>query len=182
MSLPDDAVVLVIGDVAGHDIEAAAAMGQLRSVVRAFAADLHDPGEVLSRVDRIVDSMRIGRVASLTYSILTPIDGGGDWELRYSRAGHLPGLLISDGEVRQLDGAGGRLVGFGATTRQSATERLRPGDVLVLYTDGLVERRDRPAAAPGPGCTDRGARSGRGPRCGDGRGTPRSRTRRIPRG
>ncbi|MGC0249001.1 SpoIIE family protein phosphatase [Pseudactinotalea sp. Z1748] len=144
MSLPEDVVVLVIGDVAGHDIEAAAAMGQLRSVVRAFAADLHDPGEVLSRVDRIVDSMRIGRVASLTYSILTPIEGSGDWELRYSRAGHLPGLLISEGEVRQLDGAGGRLVGFGATTRKSATERLRPGDVLVLYTDGLVERRDRP--------------------------------------
>src|SRR5699024_9639383 len=109
-----------------------------------FAADVHDPAEVLARVDRTVDSMRMSRVASLTYATLTRIEGSDDWELRYSRAGHLPGLLVRDGQVRQLDGARGRLVGFGATTRQSATERLRPGDVLVMHTDGLVERRDRP--------------------------------------
>ena len=142
--LPEDITVLVIGDVAGHDIEAAAAMGQLRSVVRAFGADLHDPGEVLSRVDRIVDSMRIGRATSLIYATLTQVEDSAEWELRYSRAGHMPGLLVRDGQVRELDGAGGRLVGFGATTRETATERLRPGDVLVMYTDGLVERRDRP--------------------------------------
>lgn len=142
--LSDDVIALVIGDVAGHDIEAAAAMGQLRSVVRAFAADAHDPGDVLSRVDRIVDSMRISRVASLIYATLTQVPGSLNWELRYSRAGHLPGLLVRDGQVRELDGAGGRLVGFGAVQRDTATEELHPGDVIVLYTDGLVERRDRP--------------------------------------
>ncbi len=143
--LEEDVIALVVGDVTGHDIEAAAAMGQLRSVVRAFAADLHEPDEVLTRVDRIVDSMRMGKVASLIYATLTQSeDQSPSWELRYSRAGHLPGLLVRGGEVRQLDGAGGHLIGFGAVERQTAVERLQPGDVLVMYTDGLIERRDRP--------------------------------------
>ncbi|CAM3678623.1 SpoIIE family protein phosphatase [Occultella aeris] len=134
----------VVGDVVGHDVEAAAAMGQLRSVVRAFATELVDPGTVLTKVDRILENMRMRRPASLVYASLTPCDeDAGTWSLAYSRAGHLPGLWISDGEVRELDGAPGRLMGFGTDERQTATVQVKPGDAVMFYTDGLVERRSR---------------------------------------
>ena len=143
--LNEDVVATVIGDVVGHDVEAAATMGQLRSVVRAFAAELVDPGTVLSRVDRITAGMRFPRPASLVYATLTRVvDPKGSWTLRYSRAGHLPALLVRAGEVTDLDGAGGRLIGFGGQERETASADVCPGDVLVFYTDGLVERRDRP--------------------------------------
>lgn len=139
--LVDGTVGVVVGDVAGHDVEAAAAMGQLRSVVRAYAHELVDPGTVLSRVDVLVAGMRIPRAASLVYATLTPTGQG--WDVAYSRAGHLPPLLVRDGAVTALDEAGGILVGFGEQQRSTATCTARAGDVLVFYTDGLVERRDR---------------------------------------
>src|SRR5690606_153641 len=100
-----------------------------------------DPAMVLSRVDSLVTGMRIPRTASLVYATLTRRDGS--WTLRYSRAGHLPALLRRDGKVEALDAAGGQLVGFDGSERETALHTLLPGDVLVLYTDGLVERRDR---------------------------------------
>ncbi|WP_454777761.1 SpoIIE family protein phosphatase [Georgenia muralis] len=142
VNLKDDVVAVVIGDVVGHDVEAAAAMGQLRSVVRAYAAELVDPATVLGRVDSLVNGMRIPRTASLVYATLTPRDDE-CWDFAYSRAGHLPPLRVRSGEVTTLDGAGGSLVGFGTGQRQTATVMVEPGDVIVLYTDGLVERRDR---------------------------------------
>ena len=143
--LGEDVIGAVVGDVVGHDVEAAAAMGQLRSVLRTFASELHDPGTVLSRLDGMVESMRIRRPASLVYATLQPSQvRPGDWTLRYSSAGHLPGLLVSAGEVTEMDEARGRLMGFGDGERSTAELPLEPGDVLVLYTDGLVERRDRP--------------------------------------
>ena len=143
--LGEDVIGVVVGDVVGHDVEAAAAMGQLRSVLRTFASELHDPGTVLSRLDGMVESMRIRRPASLVYATLQPSQvTPGDWTLRYSSAGHLPGLLFSAGEVTEMDGGRGRLMGFGDGERSTAQLPLEPGDVLVLYTDGLVERRDRP--------------------------------------
>ncbi|KAE8765187.1 ATP-binding SpoIIE family protein phosphatase [Georgenia thermotolerans] len=146
VNLRADTVAVVIGDVVGHDVEAAAAMGQLRSVVRALAAELIDPGTVLGRVDGLVTSMRIPRSASLVYATLTPLEEGA-WEFAYSRAGHLPPLRVRGGEVSVLDGAGGTLVGFSTGERETAHTLVRPGDVLVLYTDGLIERRDRPMRA-----------------------------------
>ncbi|ACQ81880.1 protein serine/threonine phosphatase [Beutenbergia cavernae DSM 12333] len=139
-----DTVGVVVGDVVGHDMEAAAAMGQLRSVVRSYACELVDPGTVLSRVDDLVASMRLARSASLVYGALTPVDQeSGRWRFDYSRAGHMPPLLVRDGEVTQLDGAAGVLVGFGSVRRATAGVDLVAGDVLVFYTDGLVERRAR---------------------------------------
>src|SRR5699024_136636 len=100
---------------------------------------------VWSRLDGMVQSMRIRRSASLVYATLQPSEvTPGEWLLRYSSAGHLPGLLVSAGEVTELSGARGRLMGFGDGQRGTAEVTLEPGDVLVLYTDGLVERRDRP--------------------------------------
>jgi hypothetical protein len=150
----DDATVgLVIGDVVGHDVEAAAAMGQLRSVVRSYAYELTTPGVVLDRVDQLVKGMRVPRSASLVYAALRRVSddaapgpdapAGETWALEYTRAGHLPPLLLRDGQVSQLSAVGGSLVGFGFAERSTATEELRPGDVLLLYTDGLIERRDR---------------------------------------
>lgn len=145
LQISADVVGVVIGDVVGHDVEAAAAMGQLRSVVRAYAYEFTDPGTVLGRVDQLVGGMRIPRSAGLVLTTLTREhgDGGPRWCVAYSRAGHLPALLVRAGAVRQLAGAGGSLIGFGRSERTTAREDLLPGDVLVFYTDGLIERRDR---------------------------------------
>ena len=142
LAIDEGQVAVVIGDVVGHDVEAAAAMGQLRSVVRAYAAEFGDPGTVLGRVDRLVTGMRLARPASFAYAVLAPRPDGA-WDIAYSRAGHLPPLLVREGQVRQLDGAGGMLIGFGERPRSTARTVAQPGDVLVFYTDGLVERRDR---------------------------------------
>lgn len=151
LQIDDDVAGLVIGDVVGHDIEAAATMGQLRSVVRSYAFELTTPGLVLERVDQLVVGMRIPRSASLVYGTLRRVahdapgspGASGRWRLEYSRAGHLPPLLVRAGKVSQLSGAGGTLIGFGTRARGTAAEILEPGDALIFYTDGLIERRDR---------------------------------------
>jgi PAS domain S-box-containing protein len=134
-------VVVVVGDVVGHDVEAAASMGQLRSVVRAYAFDAPSPGSVLQRVDQLVAGMRIPRAASLVLATLTRV--GDRWDLEYARAGHLPPVLVRRSGAEQLTGALGEMIGFGGKARMVSRERLHPGDVLVFYTDGLIERRDR---------------------------------------
>ena len=141
LQVSPDVVAVVIGDVVGHDVEAAAAMGQLRSVVRSYAFESAEPGAVLNRVDQLVTGMRVPRSASLVLATLTRRDDG--WSLQYSRAGHLPPLLIRNNQAIMLDGAGGSLIGFGKGGRSAASAELTPGDVLVLYTDGLIERRNR---------------------------------------
>ncbi|WP_225755500.1 SpoIIE family protein phosphatase [Actinotalea sp. Marseille-Q4924] len=136
-------VALVVGDVVGHDVEAAAAMGQLRSVVRSYVFGMPEPAEVLRKVDQLVAGMQVPRAASLVLVTLRRDDEGGGWTAGYSRAGHLPPLVSRDGEVMRLDDAGGPMIGFGTGERTAGSIHLRPGDVLVLYTDGLIERRDR---------------------------------------
>lgn len=141
LQVSPDVVGVVIGDVVGHDVEAAASMGQLRSVVRSYIFDITTPGPVLERVDQLVAGMRVPRPAGLVLSTLTRTDGV--WRLEYSRAGHLPALLVRAGAVTLLDAAGGPLIGFGGTPRGTGSVDLEPGDVVVYYTDGLIERRDR---------------------------------------
>ncbi|WP_402462941.1 ATP-binding SpoIIE family protein phosphatase [Isoptericola aurantiacus] len=143
LQISDGTVGLVIGDVVGHDVEAAAAMGQLRSVVRAYAYELTTPGTVLDRVDQLVAGMRVPRPASMVYATLHHVTEDDTWSVEYTRAGHLPALLLRDGAAHQLSGAGGSLVGFGSDPRATSREVLRRGDVLLFYTDGLIERRDR---------------------------------------
>jgi anti-sigma regulatory factor (Ser/Thr protein kinase) len=141
LPIDGDVAGVVIGDVVGHDVEAAATMGQLRSVVRAYAFGRTEPAAVLDQVDRLVAGMGVSRAAALVYTTLTRHDD--HWRLDYTRAGHLPLLLIRGGGARFLDGALGPLVGFGGTHRTADSADLVPGDVLVYFTDGLVERRDR---------------------------------------
>ncbi|GAA1977557.1 hypothetical protein GCM10009718_12460 [Isoptericola halotolerans] len=143
LQISEGTVGLVIGDVVGHDVEAAAAMGQLRSVVRAYAYELTTPGTVLDRVDQLVTGMRVPRPASMVYATLHHVTDDDSWSVEYTRAGHLPPLLLRDGDVRLLSGASGSLVGFGTAARKTGREVLRRGDVLLFYTDGLIERRDR---------------------------------------
>ncbi|WP_380160507.1 SpoIIE family protein phosphatase [Kineococcus sp. R86509] len=138
---------IVVGDVVGHDVEAAAAMGQIRSVVRSAAHELDDPASVLMRVDQLTGGMRIPRMASLVYATLQRLDDGG-WEMAWSSAGHLPPLLrrgnADPPAVEVLSEATGTLVGLGERPRPTRERALAPGDVLVFYTDGLIETRARP--------------------------------------
>ncbi|MCI2237175.1 SpoIIE family protein phosphatase [Paenibacillus sp. TRM 82003] len=144
----DGSAGVVIGDVVGHDVEAVAAMGQMRSVVRSAAQELDDPGSVLMRVDQLAAGVGVSRMASLVYATLQRLDDGG-WEVAWSSAGHLPPLLRradagGGPAVEVLNDATGTLVGLGERPRPTRERALRPGDVLVLYTDGLIEARHRP--------------------------------------
>ena len=137
--------VVVVGDVVGHDIEAAAVMGQLRSIVRAYAVEGGGPAAVLDRVDRLLDVAPLDRYAGLVAVSLTPRDDGA-WTALYTRAGHLPALLVREDTAELLDAAAGHLVGVPGALRPQAEITVRPGEALVLFTDGLIERRDRALA------------------------------------
>jgi PAS domain S-box-containing protein len=148
-ALPDGAVCVVVGDVVGHDLEAASSMGQLRSIVRSYAWEGDAPGRVLERVDELVQGLQITEMATVVFARVER-DGSGDAaRLTYANAGHPPPLLRApDGTVTILDGALSVLVGAGpAGPRGHAEADLSPGSVLLLYTDGLVERRDEPLDA-----------------------------------
>lgn len=145
-ALPDGAVGLAIGDVMGHDVAAAAAMGQLRSVLRSYAYEGGSPAKVLDRMDRLVQGFDMAQLATALYGRLVLDRAGG--LLRYANAGHLPPLVRHlDGGVQFLDRARSALIGapLGDSTERAETAvGLRPGDILLLYTDGLVEDRRRP--------------------------------------
>ncbi|MGP7961453.1 SpoIIE family protein phosphatase [Sanguibacter sp. A247] len=139
---------VVVGDVVGHDVEAAALMGQLRSVVRAYAFEGGSPASVLDRTDQLMRGMRAPRAASAVYGTLVPRVGApGSWVFEYARAGHLPAVLVRDGQATQLAQGTGALIGFGRRARTGGRAVLVPGDTLILYTDGLIERRERPLRA-----------------------------------
>lgn len=139
---------VVVGDVVGHDVEAAALMGQIRSVVRAYAFEGGTPASVLDRTDQLMRGMRAPRAASAVYGTLAPQPGSpGAWVFDYARAGHLPAVLVRDGQASQLAQGSGALIGYGRRARTGGRAVLVPGDTLVLYTDGLIERRERPLRA-----------------------------------
>ncbi|MES9524512.1 SpoIIE family protein phosphatase [Streptomyces capoamus] len=133
-----DGLALVIGDVQGHGVQAAATMGQLRSAVRAFALGDRPPDEVLSGSNHLLIDLDPGQFASCCYLRLDPVTG----RARVARAGHLPPLLRApDGRTRRLDIAGGVVLGVDPHARYPVTELLlEPDAILALYTDGLVER------------------------------------------
>jgi serine phosphatase RsbU (regulator of sigma subunit) len=145
----DGAPVLVIGDVVGHDTAAAAAMGQLRGLLRGIAHHSGaGPAEVLHGLDEAIAAMHTGTLATAAVARLEGCCGGppsaGGALLRWANAGHPPPLLLrADGTVELVTGAGPDLM-LGvdaAAARTESVTRLRPGDTVLLYTDGLVERR-----------------------------------------
>ncbi|MFD7105083.1 SpoIIE family protein phosphatase [Streptomyces celluloflavus] len=139
--LPDGRVAAVIGDVQGHDTQAAALMGQLRIVLRAYAAEGHTPATVMARASAFLHELDPDRFATCTYA---EVDLG-TGTARLVRAGHLDPLLrYAGGACRRLPVAGGLPLGLSAAfTRLDhpvTTVHLAPGDTLLLCTDGLVER------------------------------------------
>ena len=147
ISLDDDRVGIVIGDVVGHGIAAAAVMGQLRNALRAYAVEGHGPAAALERMAALVErgdrgGSMLGTVLFLVYDTLTST-------ARFASAGHLPPLLIPPaGRPRFLDG--GRSLPLGVAPGPSFEEvcvSIEPGSTILLYTDGLVERRDEALTA-----------------------------------
>ena len=145
LHLPDGSIGVVIGDVVGHDIAAAAAMGHLRGLIRACAweAPDPDPGVVLARVDRLVQGLGVASMATIVYARAVPPAGeGAPWRLTLASAGHPPPLLrTAGGEVEVLDGVTGLLIGVdGSRPRRSTSIDLPRDATLLAYTDGLIER------------------------------------------
>ncbi|MGY1640413.1 SpoIIE family protein phosphatase [Geodermatophilus sp. SYSU D00703] len=145
LHLPDGSIGVVIGDVVGHDIAAAAAMGHLRGLIRAcvWEAPDPDPGVVLARVDRLVQGLGVASMATLVYArAVPPATPGAPWRVHLASAGHPPPLLRTpDGRVRVLDEVTGLLIGAdGGARRRSTTLDVPSGATLLGYTDGLIER------------------------------------------
>jgi serine phosphatase RsbU (regulator of sigma subunit) len=147
---PDGDTVLVIGDVMGHDIEAAAAMGQVKTLVRGIAYDrVEDPAEVLRRVDHALVGLAVPAMATALVCRVEMHDverAVGMRQLRWSTAGHPdPMLLLADGTVVDLAAPVGPPLGIGWLGRRVDGLALMPeGSTLLLFTDGLFERRGIP--------------------------------------
>jgi Stage II sporulation protein E (SpoIIE) len=153
--LEGGSVGLAVGEVAsggpdpGRPADTDAVVADLRSVVRAYADERTEPGSVVMRVDQLVRGARIRRSATMVYGQLSPLDGGA-WEWSWALAGHPPPVLVHAGRsgtgtgVEVLAGEDGDPVGTAGEPRATAATVLVPGDVLVLWTGGLVERRTRP--------------------------------------
>ncbi|MFJ2919297.1 SpoIIE family protein phosphatase [Streptomyces sp. NPDC093108] len=138
--LPGGRVGAVIGDVQGHDTHAAAVMGQLRIVLRAYAAEGHSPATVMARASVFLYELDTDRFATCTYAEVDLTTG----VVQLVRAGHVDPLVReSDGNCRRLPAEGGLPLGlsaeFGRLEYPVSTVELDPGQTLVLFTDGLVE-------------------------------------------
>jgi serine phosphatase RsbU (regulator of sigma subunit) len=135
--LADDKLAVMIGDVAGHGIEAAAAMGQVRNALRAFALDGHGPAEALERLNRIhalEDAM-----VTVTYLVFD----AQTLSARFASAGHPPPLLIHPGgRAEYLEGGRSVPLGVPSGKYEERAVELEPESTVLLYTDGLIERRD----------------------------------------
>jgi serine phosphatase RsbU (regulator of sigma subunit) len=163
---------VVVGDVSGHDVYAAAAMGQLKGLVQATATLQHlMPAAVLSHIDRLLPALNDQPpVATMMFAHLEPL-ATGDWLLTISSAGHPAPLIVKPDATAEFfdpEKARGPLLGFGTPKRAEASQVVPAGSTLLAYTDGLFERRGeilddgldrlRDAAAQavldGPGVTD----------------------------
>jgi serine phosphatase RsbU (regulator of sigma subunit) len=143
----DGAPVVVIGDVVGHDTAAAAAMGQLRGLLRGIAHySGAGPAEILRGLDEAIAQMHTDTMATAAVARLERADGDGTWSrLRWANAGHPPPLLLQpDGTVCVLGGPlGDLMLGVDPTAhRPDSVIPLAPGATVLMFTDGLVERRD----------------------------------------
>lgn len=142
--LPSGELTVVIGDVAGSGLSAAVVMGRMRSALRAYALETADPAEALSRLDRKMQYFEPGALATVLCAVLDP----GLERVSISLAGHFPPVIAPPGRPAALaDVPGDLMIGVAPDTpRQATTVAIPPGALLCFYTDGLIERRDRPLA------------------------------------
>jgi GAF domain-containing protein len=139
IQLDDRRIALFVGDVMGRGVHAAAAMAQVRSAVRAFIAVDPSPASMMSRLDRLFERYDIDQLVTMTYAVADPDRD----EIVIANAGHpAPVVLRADGSQSTLDVPDGLLLGAGGTVRETVTFPFGPGDLLLAFTDGLIERRD----------------------------------------
>jgi PAS domain S-box-containing protein len=139
LEIGNGSIGLAIGDVAGRGVQAAAVMAQLRNALRAYALELHSPGVALERLNALAWTLDPNEMATLIYLVFDPSSG----RVRFANAGHLPPLHARpDGSTVYLEeGRAAPLGARPATSYREAEHLLEPGSTLILYTDGLVERR-----------------------------------------
>jgi serine phosphatase RsbU (regulator of sigma subunit)/CheY-like chemotaxis protein/anti-sigma regulatory factor (Ser/Thr protein kinase) len=140
LELDRDRTALMIGDVVGHGVRAATTMSELRNALRAFAVEGHGPGAALHQLDRVVHAtLGPGMIATVLFLIIDAAKG----TLTISRAGHPPpALRTAAGEIRFLETGGTLPLGIDDRVKADEAEYpVSPGDTLLLFTDGLVERR-----------------------------------------
>jgi len=156
-ALPGGRVGLAVGDVVGHGLEAAAAMGRLRTALAALAPHADGPGRLLALLNEFAAGPNGSDFVTACCATLDPATGA----LRYASAGHPPMLLVAPGgATRWLGAAASPPLRFGLVSeRPEASAVLEPGAALVLYSDGLVERRREPIDA-GLARLERAARAG----------------------
>ncbi len=131
-------VALVVGDVMGHGMRAAATMGQLRTVGRTLATLEMQPDQVLARLDETASAIGDGQFATCVCVVYDPVDRS----CVMSCAGHLPPVVVSpDGVARTIELPPGMPLGVGGADFESVEISIPEGSLLALYTDGLVERR-----------------------------------------
>ena len=138
--LPEGSLALAIGDVIGRGLGAASVMGKLRNALRAYALELSSPSDVLQRMNRLLQHLDPEEMATVLYGTIDPAD----LTFRFSSAGHMgPIIRDPDGNVRLRNAEGGPPLGApSGWPFADDVEQLRPGSSVILYTDGLVERRD----------------------------------------
>jgi anti-sigma regulatory factor (Ser/Thr protein kinase) len=138
VQLPNGQVGLAIGDVAGHGLRAASTMGQLRMGLRAYALEEPSPAKVVSRLDRLVSQLLGSEIVTLVYLVLD-LDSG---MVQLANAGHPPPLVVGPGgQTSYLEGGLGSPLGCDDPEPVETSFRLVPGSTLLLFTDGLVEKR-----------------------------------------
>jgi len=140
-------VVAVVGDVVGHGAEASAVMGQLRAVLVEFLLDGDDLATALVRLDRFASRVPGARGATVCLAVIDPADG----TVRYACAGHPPPLVVAvDGSTRYLPAPGGGPLSLAGPAPRVGAAALAPNELLLMFSDGLVERPGRTSRSDWP--------------------------------
>jgi serine phosphatase RsbU (regulator of sigma subunit) len=140
--LDDGRLAMFVGDVMGRGVAAASVMAQMRSAIRTLVAVDPDPSAVLAGMDRVFDALHLEQLVTMVYAVADPsLD-----QLQVINAGHPPPVLLAaDGQIELVEHPSTLILGVGGGHRAVRSAEFRAGDRLLLYTDGLVERRGEEA-------------------------------------